>query len=480
MGKTILLTGATGYVGKRLIPPLIEAGHKIICCVRDKSRMPFSKKVLDKIELLEIDFLNPPPLESFPKEIDAAYYLIHSMNSSVKKFNDLDSRAAENFKEYMNKTSVQHVVYLSGIANANKLSKLLASRKNVENILSSGNFNLTVLRTGIIVGSGSASFEIIRDIVEKFPIVFVPPWISTRSEPISMKDVKSFLLKVLFKEECYNNSFDIGGPKILTYKEILKRYAEVRELRRIFITCPFLTTKISAYALYLGTSVSYSMALNMTNTMKTEIICRDKELEKIVDIEPIDLKSAIRRAFLRIKQNHVISSWRDSIANGYNLCKSSDCVEVPDYGCYTDVKSIVVDNPEKVLKNILSIGGETGWYYANWLWRLRGHMDKLVGGVGLNRGRSNPSDINNGDTIDFWRVIYNSKEERRLLLFAEMKLPGEGWLEFRIDKDNTLHQIATFRPKGVWGRLYWILSGPFHFFIFNGMIKNISNTDNNK
>lgn len=477
MGKIILLTGVTGYVGKRLIPPLIEKGYHVICCVRDKSRLPFSKTIFDKIEILEIDFLKPPPFENLPKKIDAAYYLIHSMNCSVKKFAELDSLAAENFRQYMNTTDVKQVIYLSGIANSEKQSKLLASRKNVEEILSKGKYNLTVLRTGIIVGSGSASFEIIRDIVEKFPIIIVPRWISTKSQPISTKDIKVFLLKVLLRNECFNKSFDIGGPEILTYKEILKQYAEVRELRRMIITIPFLTSKISSYGLFLGTSVSYSMAINMTNSMKTEVICRDRELNNILNVKPIDYKSSIKRAFLRIKENHVVSSWRDSMVNGISFSKSSDYIEVPEFGCYKDVKTIKTDDPEKVMANILSIGGETGWYYANWLWRIRGRMDRLIGGVGLNRGRTNPSDINTGDALDFWRVIYNSKTEKRLLLFSEMKLPGEGWLEFRIDESNILHQTATFRPKGLWGRLYWIFSGPFHFFIFSGMIKNIANTE---
>ncbi len=466
MKKTILLTGATGYVGKRMIPSLIDEGYHVICCVMDKHSVPFQKAIIDKIEILEIDFLNPPPLESLPKKIDAAYYLIHSMNNSAKNFNKLDSQAAENFKEYMNTTSVEQVIYLGGIANSEKLSRLFVSRKNVENILSSGKYNFTAIRTGIIAGSGSSSFEIIRDMVEKLPVIFVPRWVTTKSQPISIRDILDYLIKILFLKECYNHSYDIGGPEVLTYKEILHQYAKVRNLKRIIIKIPFLPHKISSYGLFLVTSVSYSMAINLADSMRTDVTCKDNELEKMLGIKPTHNKIAIKRAFIKIKQNHVLSSWRDSIDNDITITKSSDYVEVPDFGCYKNVKSLKVDNPDLIMSNVLSIGGETGWYYANWLWRTRGRMDRLVGGVGLRRGRTNADLIFVGDALDFWRVIYNSKDERRLLLYAEMKLPGEGWLEFKIDDDNVLHQIATFRPIGIWGRLYWIMSAPFHFFIF--------------
>lgn len=476
MTKKILLTGATGYVGKRLIPSLIENGYKVICCVRDKTILPFKESILRNIEILEIDFLHPPPLKTLPKDFDAAYYLIHSMNSSIKNFDELDSIAAENFKQYMNLTNVSQVIYLSGIANEAKLSKLSESRRNVERILSNGKYNLTAIRVGIIVGSGSASFEVIRDIVEKFPILFVPIWISNKIQPISIKNVKQFLIKVLFRQDCFNRSFDIGGPEILSYKEILLQYAEVRKLKRRFLVLPFLHSRISTYGLFLSTSVSYGIAKNLSESMRTEVICMNRDLEKLLGIKPIDYRSAIKLAFLRIKQNHVVSSWRDSFISGTSFERFSEFIVVPKHGCYKNEKKMKVSNPTRVMENILSIGGERGWYYANWLWRIRGLLDRLVGGVGLNRGRTNPKDMFAGDAIDFWRVIYNSKEERRLLLYAEMKLPGEGWLEFNIDDNNILHQIATFRPKGLPGRLYWILSGPFHFFIFDGMIKNIVNT----
>lgn len=431
----------------------------------------------ERVEILEIDFLSPPPFESLPTDFDAAYYLIHSMDASTGEFGNLESIAAENFVKYMQHTKIKQIIYLSGIVNQEKLSKHLASRKNVEDILASGKHNLTVLRAGIVVGSGSASFEIIRDIVEKLPIMLTPTWVNTKSQPIGIRDVITYLVGVLYNEKCYNKSFDIGGPEVLTYKEMLLRYAKVRQLKRKIITIPFLSPKISSYWLFFITTVSFRLAVNLVDSMKLEIICRDQELEDLLKVKPITYEEAIRNAFVKIAQNLVVSSWKDSLASsilGYNL---SDVIEVPEYGCFKNEKKMVVTDTEKVIRNIWSIGGKRGYYYANWLWKIRGFFDRLFGGVGVNRGRTLPTEIHTGDALDFWRVLYASKREKRFLLFAEMKLPGEAWLEFRIDENNVLHQTATFRPWGVWGRLYWVCTSPLHFFIFNGMIKNIVEAD---
>jgi hypothetical protein len=373
----------------------------------------------------------------------------------------------------MEHTRVKQIIYLSGISNEKKLSKHLASRKNVEKILSRGKHKLTVLRAGIIVGSGSASFEIIRDIVEKLPLLITPKWVNTKSQPIAIRDVITFLVGVLYHEKCYNQSFDIGGPEVLTYKEMLLRYAKVRNLKRYLITVPFLSPKISSYWLFFITSVSYKLAVNLVDSMKMEIICKNKNLEELLKIKPISYEQAIQKAFVKIAQNLVVSSWKDSLVSSILGYKISDIIEVPEYGCYKNVKKMAVSNSEKAVKTIWSIGGDRGYYYANWLWKTRGFFDQLIGGVGINRGRTRPSEINIGDALDFWRVLYANKREKRFLLYAEMKLPGEAWLEFKIDEYNVLQQTATFRPKGVWGRLYWIATSPFHYFIFNGMIKNI-------
>lgn len=470
----ILLTGVTGYVGKRLLPALVEKGHDIVCCVREKNRLTIHKNLLEKVEIIEIDFLKDPEINKIPKNIDAAYYLIHSMAASSEKFDLLESKAAVNFKTYMESTGVKQVIYLSGISNENKLSKHLASRRKVEDILKSENYGLTVLRAGIIVGSGSASFEIIRDIVEKLPMIIAPKWILTKTQPIAIRDVIGFLSGVLLHDRCINKTFDIGGPEILTYKDMMQQYAAQRKLKRPFYTTSLITPKISSYWLFFITSVSYKLAISLVNSMKTEVVCNNNDLEKILQIQPITYEQALKNAFQKIKQNLVLSSWKDSIISSSLGLSLSDFIEVPQFGCYKNEKTYKIEDVSRVMQNIWTIGGDKGYYYANWLWKIRGFFDQLFGGVGLMRGRTSPREINPGDALDFWRVLYVSREKKRLLLFAEMKLPGEAWLEFRIDEKNILHQTATFRPRGIWGRLYWLATSPFHFFIFNGMIKNIA------
>ncbi len=470
----ILLTGVTGYVGKRLLPVLIESGHEIIVCVREKSRLTIHKNMLQKVQIIEIDFLKTPLPDIFPKDIDAAYYLIHSMTTSSERFDLLESEAALNFKTIIETTSAKQVIYLSGISNESKLSKHLQSRRKVEDILKSDKYALTVLRAGIIVGSGSASFEIIRDLVEKLPVIIAPKWVLTKAQPISIRDIISFLKGVLFHDECLNQVFDIGGPEILTYKDMMLQYARVRKLKRSLYTTSLISPKISSYWLFFITTVSYRLAISLVDSMKMEVVCNDNRLEKILGLNPITYEQAIKNAFLRIKQNLVLSSWRDSIISSSLGLSLSDFIEVPNFGCYINKKHSLVKNEQKVLNNIWTIGGDKGYYYANWLWKTRGFFDQMLGGVGLLRGRRSPKEILPGDALDFWRVLYASREKKRLLLFAEMKLPGEAWLEFKIDDNNVLHQTATFRPHGVWGRLYWIATSPFHFFIFDGMINNIT------
>ncbi|MBT2162350.1 SDR family oxidoreductase [Zobellia barbeyronii] len=470
----ILLTGANGYIGMRLLPQLLEMGHEVVCTVRDEARFSIDKETRAQIEVLEVDFLKEVEPFKIPKDIDVAYFLIHSMSSSIQDFDTLEAKTAENFNAYLSETEVKQVIYLSGIVNEENLSKHLWSRKNVERILYEGSFQLTVLRAGIIVGSGSSSFEIIRDLCEKLPFMITPKWVLTKTQPIAIRDILAFLTGVLGNEKTYNDSFDIAGPDVLTYKQMLEQYAEVRGFKNYILTVPVMTPKLSSYWLYFVTSTSYKLALNLVDSMKIEVIAKDQRLQKLLDIKPHTYKEAIDLAFKKIEQNLVVSSWKDSMVSGRFKKNLEKYIQVPKYGVLKDVKKIKVDNPEQVLKNIWKIGGNTGWYYGNWLWKIRGIIDKFSGGVGLRRGRTHPDKIYAGDSLDFWRVLLADKKAKRLLLFAEMKLPGEAWLEFKIDENNVLHQTATFRPRGLKGRLYWYSIVPFHYFIFGGMIRNIA------
>ena len=470
--KTILLTGATGYIGKRLLPVLLREGHKVICCVRDKNRMLLPGGFNEQVSVVEVDFLNPDSLSKIPKNVDAAYFLMHSMSSSAD-YKSLESKLAYNFIQAMKNTTVKQVVYLSGIINDEKLSKHLESRKRVEKILSKGEYYLTTLRAGIIVGSGSASFEIIRDLVEKLPVMIAPRWLNTKCQPIGIRDVITFLNRALLNEKLYNRHFDIAGPDVLTYKDMLLGFASVRGLKRWIITVPVMTPRLSSYWLFFVTSTSYYLAVALVNSMKINVVAKSDEINRILNHQPADYKTSLERAFTRIEQNAVISSWKDSLVSSRFNENISDYIKVPEFGCFRDYRSTEIDDVEESLQRIWSIGGTTGWYCANWLWEIRGFLDKLWGGVGLRRGRTNPDQIEAGDALDFWRVLYADKEKKRLLLFAEMKVPGEAWLEFEI-KNSTLYQRATFRPKGVQGRLYWYAVYIFHGFVFNGMLMSLA------
>ena len=469
----ILLTGTTGYIGQRLIPTLLDDGHEIVCCVRDKNRFDSGKYQSDRIKVIEVNFLNEKSLREIPEDIDAAYYLIHSMSAANEDFDELEKISATNFRDRVQETSAKQVIYLSGIVNDENLSKHLNSRKQVEEILASGSYHLTTLRAGIILGSGSASFEIIRDLVEKLPFMIAPKWLNTRSQPIAIRNVIEYLKGVLLFEHSFGQSFDIGGPEIISYKEILLRFAKVRKLKRTIVTVPVMTPKLSSYWLYFVTSTSFHLASNLAKSMSVEVVCRENNLKELLGIELLTFEQAIELAFGKIQDEAVVSSWKDALSSHVLDKGISQLLEVPTYGCFVDRRNREVKEVRRSLNKIWSIGGDTGWYYANWLWGLRGFIDKLFGGVGLRRGRKNNSLISPGDSLDFWRVIYADKEEMKLLLYAEMKLPGEAWLEFEI-KDNRLYQTATFRPLGLLGRFYWYSVLPFHGLIFSGMLKKIS------
>ncbi len=476
----VLLTGANGYIGKRLLPLLIERGCEVVCAVRDKSRFPRDGFYADpNVSVIEIDFLKNASAQEELKDIDAAYYLIHSMSDlNSSGFEKLESTAALNFVELLSDTSAKQIIYLGGITNEEALSTHLASRKKVDEVLRTGPVPVTSLKAGIIVGSGSSSFEIIRDLVEKLPIMIAPRWLETRTQPIAIRNVLEYLTGVLLREDTYDASYDIGGPTVMTYKEMILQYAEVRGLKRHVFTVPVMTPKLSSYWLYFVTSTSYRLAVNLVDSMKVEVIAKPNDLGEKLGIHLLTYKEAVRLAFQKIGQNSVASSWKDSLVSSFGNNSLREHLEVPVNGCLTDERLVPIQTTDvdRVVDNIWAIGGGRGWYYANWLWAIRGLMDKMVGGVGLRRGRTNATIINNGDTLDFWRVLLADRQNKRLLLYAEMKLPGEAWLEFMVMRKNGrdyLKQTATFRPKGLLGRLYWYSVLPFHYFVFRRMAENI-------
>lgn len=475
----VLLTGATGYIGKRLLPLLIERGCEVVCAVRDKDRFPREGFYQHpNVSALEIDFLSDVFVSDELKDIDAAYYLIHSMSDDdSSSFEKLEKTAAQNFVELIDHTSAKQIIYLGGITNEQALSRHLASRKHVDEVLRTSSVPVTSLKAAIIVGSGSSSFEIIRDLVEKLPVMIAPRWLNTRTQPIAIRNVLEYLTGVLLREDTYGESYDIGGPDVMTYKEMLLQFAEVRGLKRYILTVPVMTPKLSSYWLYFVTSTSYRLAVNLVNSMKVEVVARPNDLGERLGVHPMSYKEAVRLAFQKIAQNSVVSSWKDSLVSSYKHNSLREYLEVPVNGCFADERMApITKHMDKVVENIWSIGGSRGWYYADWLWSIRGVLDKMFGGVGLRRGRTNASTINAGDTLDFWRVLVADKPNKRLLLYAEMKLPGEAWLEFVVVRkagQDFLKQTATFRPKGLLGRLYWYSVLPFHYFVFRGMVENL-------
>jgi len=473
----ILLTGANGYIGMRLLPLLLEQGHQVVCAVRSANRLSVDPEIKKEIEIVEIDFLEKVEEGKLPKGLDAAYYLIHSMTNSTKDFDEQEAEAANNFNTYVKDLNLKQVIFLTGMTNEEKSSKHLSSREKVGEILGEGNFHLTCLQAGIVVGSGSSSFEIIRDLCEKLPFMITPKWIKTKTQPIAIRNVLEYLSGVLGNEKCYDEAFDIGGPEVLTYKSMMQQYSEVRDLSLHIVGVPLMTPKLSSYWLYFVTSTSYNLAVNLVDSMTVEVISKDNRLEKMLNIKPVTYKEAIQLAFDKIEQNQVVSSWKDSRVSGRFTKDFNKYIQVPKHGCLKDAQEKKAEDVSVSTEKIWSIGGQSGWYYANTLWKFRGYIDKLFGGVGLRRGRTHKNKINTGDSLDFWRVLLADKENKRLLLFAEMKVPGEAWLEFCIDKEGVVHQTATFRPRGIAGRLYWYSMLPFHYFIFAGMLNEITKAE---
>lgn len=471
----VLVTGATGFIGKRLLYKLLEEGHEVFALSKIKGiKFPFSGH--PHFHVIEGD-LRDLRIGQISEEIEAAYYLVHSMGRSVDDLVKEEKKIASNFLTAVNRTNCRQIIYLGGIIeNEAFLSPHLQSRLAVEEVLKSGHIPCTILRSSIIIGSGGASFEIISDLVEKLPFMIAPKWVKSICQPIAVSDVLFYLSKVLLNPSCLNKTYDIGGPEAMSFKELLLRLASFRKLKRIIIDVPVLTPKLSSYWLVLITSVSYSICAHLIESMRQNTRKLNLKIDQDLPHKCLSYEEAIARAFEKIKQNEVVSTWMDAWELTTLNADVQNFVEVPKERCFKDTQTADLKIPiEEIQRRLWSIGGEKGWYSMNWAWKLRGLIDKLVGGPGLNRGRRHPSEMAVGDSIDFWRVLLADQKNRHLILYAEMRLPGEAWLEFEIlEEKKVLRQTATFRPRGLLGRLYWYVLLPFHHLIFKNMAKNLA------
>ena len=477
----VLVTGANGYIGLRLIPELLELGYSVIAMVRSKSRFPLHnfESWKQQLVVMEGDFLKPeslPSSENLPK-IDAAYYLLHSMGAG-KNFPDQEKDCARNFIEWLRPVPVGQVVYLGGISpQGSELSDHLESRAEVSRVLGTGKSPLTTLRASIIVGSGSASFEIIRDLAEKLPVMSTPKWTRTKCQPIAIRNVIDYLLGVIDptkKEHFFNGTYDIGGPDILTYQMMLEGYAGVRGLKRFILPVPFLSPKLSAYWLYFMTATSFPLARALVSSLHIETTCEESRIKELIPQELLSYQESIRLALSVVAQNRVPSVWFNSLASGKVDSRHLSNIQIPEHGVLQDNRETNLQaTRQEIIDAVWSIGGKTGWPSMGWAWQLRGIIDKCVGGSGMRRGRRDAQELSTGDALDFWRVILADKEAGRLILFAEMKLPGEAWLEYTVGS-TTLKQRAVFRPRGLFGRLYWACTYPFHLIIFPRMLDQLS------
>lgn len=482
----ILVTGATGYVGGRLIPALLDSGY----CVRAMGRSlekigcrPWAGH--SRVELVQGDVLDLESLKEAAAGCRIAYYLVHSMIAQKKKFVEADRRAAHNMVAAAAAAKLERIIYLGGLAGAanGDLSKHLESRIEVANILQAGPVPTTDLRAPMILGSGSASFEILRYLVERLPVMTTPRWVHSLNQPIAIRNVITYLVECLKHEETTGQTYDIGGPDILTYRDLLDIYAEEAHLpKRLIIPVPVLTPKLSALWIHLISPIPASIAQPLTEGLTSDAVCTENRIQEIIPQKLLTCRDAIRLALERVKQEQVDTCWMDAgdlLEPEWAHCGDAEWAggTIMNCGYCARIKATVDD----VWQAVSRIGGQTGWYFGTFLWRLRGILDRLVGGVGLRRGRRHPTEIGVGDALDFWRVL-EVDPPQRLLLVAEMKTPGEALLEFQItplaNGQVELQMLSRFLPKGLFGILYWYVLYPFHHWIFYGMLKAIARSIN--
>ena len=471
----VLVTGITGYIGGRLTPLLVEAGYRVRVLVRDKTRLQ-GRAWLEHVEIVQGDVLEPETLTAALQGVDVAYYFIHSMRGG-ENFHDRDVRGARNFGEAAKQAGVQRIIYLGGLGDADaKLSEHLRSRQETGDALRHAGVAVTEFRAGVIIGSGSLSFEMIRYLTERVPVMICPRWIYTRIQPISIRDTLNYLVSALTVPESADRIIEIGGAEVVTYGDMMMGYAKARGLQRFMLPVPFLTPHLSSYWVHLVTPIPSDIARPLISGLRNEVVVRDDVASEIFpDIVPVDFETAVRRALAKLNAHDVETSWADALVSSAPLVTPAQLTT--HEGMIIEHRQHVVNaSPGAVFRAFTGVGGENGWLYLNWAWHIRGIVDRLVGGVGLRRGRRREG-VQVGDALDFWRV--EAVEPGRLLrLRAEMKVPGVAWLQFKAEPlaDGTTHlsQDAFFAPKGLFGILYWYLLYPIHRLIFSGMIRELA------
>jgi uncharacterized protein YbjT (DUF2867 family) len=473
MTQRIAVAGVTGYIGGRLVPRLLDAGYAVRCLVRSPQKLQDREWVhRPGVEVCTVDLNDPNSLQDHLEACDAAYYLVHSMVAAGSDYSAVDRDLAAHFAKAAKDAGVRRIVYLGGLGETGPhLSKHLSSRREVEEMLGSGGVPVTVFRAAMIIGSGSASFEILRYLVERLPVMITPKWVSTPCQPIGVRNVITYLLGALAVEETTGGVFDIGGPEVMRYSDIMRVMAEELKLpRRWIIPVPVLTPRLSSYWIQFVTPLSHNIGGPLAEGLRNPVVCRDHRILSLIPQSLLTVREAIRAALSKVVGNDIETSWS----------MAGPIPGDPDWAggkVYRDTRQIGIDAPaDSAFRAVCRVGGGHGWYAADWLWKIRGWMDLLVGGPGLRRGRRHPETVGFGEALDFWRVV-GIEHDRRLSLRAEMKLPGEALLEFRLKSLDSEHcvleQEALFIPRGLFGLLYWYAVVPFHAVVFKGMLNGI-------